>query len=187
MQKYNKKENNFETGYVSIFTLKILLYLSHKGGTVSFSELTKYLNRSKSQLSVALKKMVSDHLVSKSISRPMLITITKKGINTKRIAIKNIVKYQNLKPFEKKAVEQTESFTILNRRVALGNNIDKIKEIKPNLEIKTKTFNAFIIEAKKTIKEELIEYFEDKVPLHLIKDITLSISNRIHDMLFEYF
>ena len=35
---------------------------------------------------------------------------------------------------------------------------------------------------KTTIKKELIEYFEDKVPLDLVKDITLSISTKIHDV-----
>jgi len=40
---------------------------------------------------------------------------------------------------------------------------------------------------KTMIKKELIEYFEDKVPLDLVKDITLSITTKIYDMFFEYF
>ena len=187
MNNNNKKVNNIASNNVSIFTLKILIYLSHKGGIVSFAELTKYLNRSKSQLSVALKKMESVDLVSKSVSRPMLITITKKGISVKRIAIKSMVKYKNLEISEKKLMEQPFSSSILYKTVAINNQRDGAKENEINLEVKTKIFNAFISNAKKTIKEELIEYFEAKVPLDLIKDITLSISNKIHDMLFEYF
>ena len=37
------------------------------------------------------------------------------------------------------------------------------------------------------IKEESIEYFDAKVHLDLLKDITLSISTKIDDLLFEYF
>ena len=183
----NNKENNSDSNRISNFPLKILMYLSHKQGTVSFTDLTKYLNRSKSQLSVALKKMESKDLVSKSTNRPMLITITKKGISIKRSAIKSMVKYKNLEISEKKVKKQSVSPNILNKTAILNIRRDNVKENKINPESKTKKFNAFVTKTKTTIKEDLIEYFEDKVPLDLIKDITLSVSTKIHDMLFEYF
>ena len=98
-----------------------------------------------------------------------------------------MVKYKNLEISEKELMEQPFSSPILYKSVALNNQRNEAKENEINLETKTKIFNSFISNAKKTIKEELIEYFEAKVPLDLIKDITLSISNKIHDMLFEYF
>lgn len=138
-------------------------------------------------MSVALKKMISKDLVSKSVTKPLLITITKKGISAKRITIKSMVKYKNLERSEKNSMEPPAFSNSLKKIVVLNKQRDKKREKEINLEIKTKTFNAFIIDAKKTIRVELIEYFEDKVPLDLIKDISLSISNKIYDMLFEYF
>ena len=163
------------------------MYLSHKGGTVSFGELTKYLNRSKSQLSVALKKMASKDLVLKSVNRPMQITITKKGINAKQNTLKNMVKYKKFDVSEENLKKQPSSPYIMNRAINQNIRSNKAGVENRTLETKTKKFNAFVSKTKTTIKEDLEEYFEYKVPLDLIKDITLSVSAKIHDLLFEYF
>ena len=97
------KENIKNTYNISHFPLKILSYLrKRKRGTAFFSELTKSLDRSKSQVSVTLKKLEGDLLISKSTKKPMRITITKKGIRIHQTAIKNMSGYNLNKGSEKK-------------------------------------------------------------------------------------
>ena len=95
------KENAKDLNTISIFPLKILSFLTHKKDSALFSQLAKNLNRSKSQLSVALKKLELKHLISKSVKRPMMITITEKGKSIRQTAIKSMAKYKQVKGSEK--------------------------------------------------------------------------------------
>ncbi len=57
IQEVKLQDNSNKT--ISMMSLKILLFLNHNNGNTSFEELTSYLNRSKSQVSLALKKLKS--------------------------------------------------------------------------------------------------------------------------------
>ena len=66
-------DNSFQV--TSILNLKILLFSSYRNGACYFKELQDYLNRSKSQLSVALKKLENNRLIKKTRVRPQRIII----------------------------------------------------------------------------------------------------------------
>lgn len=164
------------------------MYLHHEGGTSYFSDILNYINRSKSQLSVALKKLEKENLILKNNSRPMLISITDKGSKLRQHAIKTMVKYNTQNTLKGDIKPTTIStFNLKQNRSILNENMSKRKEKEISISQKTKLFDNFINEVKTIVKEDLTEYFEYKIPLDLIRDITRSIYSRIHDKLFDYF
>ena len=60
-------------------------------------DILKYIDRSKSQLSVALKKLETAEYIRKSNTRPLIISITKKGDLLKQKIFKEILKYREIK------------------------------------------------------------------------------------------
>ena len=78
-------------------SLKILLFLNHNNGNTSYKELTLYLNRSKSQVSLALKKLKSMNYIMKTHKRPQVISITKQGKIIKNQTLREILKFNQKK------------------------------------------------------------------------------------------
>ena len=78
-------------------SLKILLFLNYNNGNSSFKELTSYLNRSKSQVSLALKKLKNLNYIMRSHKRPQVISITKQGKIIKNQTLREILKFNHEK------------------------------------------------------------------------------------------
>ena len=180
---YHLIENN-NSHLTSILNLKIFLFLSHKKGTCYFKELQEYLNRSKSQLSVALKKLEQNELIKKDNGRPQKISLTKRGIYEKNITLKEIMKFRNHNS-EKKNIKNSAK-----------NNTKKIFKITQGKPIKNKThntsdkkvvFDAFIKDVRRIVENELIEYIGARIPLEILSEISLEVRNKINDKLYKYF
>ena len=108
MQEVKAQDHNNKT--ISMMSLKILLFLNHNNGNASFKELTSYLNRSKSQVSLALKKLKSLNYIMRSHKRPQVISITKQGKIIKNQTLREILKFnQRIKPFKIRKLEIEKS------------------------------------------------------------------------------
>lgn len=95
IQEVKAQDHNNKT--ISMMSLKILLFLNHNKGNASFKELTSYLNRSKSQVSLALKKLKSLNHIMRSHKRPQVISITKQGKIIKNQTLREILKFNQKK------------------------------------------------------------------------------------------
>ena len=183
---YQKVDYDSSTQLTSILNLKIFLFLSYKNGTCYFKELQDYLNRSKSQLSVALKKLKNIRLIKKNQGRPQKISITKKGIYVKNASLREIMKYRNYNNEKKTIKKSTNGNLKKNNKVPDRKPSEDRKQIK--IEPKSKeTYENFIKDVRRIVEKELIEYIGARIPLEILSDISLDIRNKIHDKLLEYF
>ena len=95
IQEAKLQDNSNKT--ISMMSLKILLFLNHNNGNTSFKELTSYLNRSKSQVSLALKKLKNLNYILRSHKRPQVISITKQGKLIKNQTLREMLKFNQKK------------------------------------------------------------------------------------------
>ena len=77
---------------ISINTFKILYFLSKNDGVAYFSDIKSYLDRSSSQISQTMKRLLNMDYIESNNSRPRKYTITKLGRKIQRQTIKGIVK-----------------------------------------------------------------------------------------------
>lgn len=77
---------------ISINTFKILYFLNKNDGVAYFSDIKSYLNRSSSQISQTMKRLLNMDYIESNNSRPRKYTITKLGSKIQRQTIKGIVK-----------------------------------------------------------------------------------------------
>ena len=179
-QADHDKNHSNHINNISIMTLKILIFLHYSGKNAPFINILKYINRSKSQLSVALKKMEIAEYITKSNTRPLIISMKKKGALLRQDIIKDLLKFRKVK-----------RQTIISKKERKNHLLNKKQEIyhaKPNsLTERMKVFDLFIHDVRLILKRELNEYFENRIPCELLKDIIISISHEIHNKLFEYF
>lgn len=76
---------------ISINTLKILYFLGKNDGVAYFSDIKRYLNRSSSQISQIMKRLLNISYITSNHSRPLKYTITKLGRKIQRQTIKGII------------------------------------------------------------------------------------------------
>lgn len=77
---------------ISINTFKILYFLDKNDGVAYFSDIKRYLNRSSSQISQIMKRLLNINYIMSNHSRPLKYTITKLGRKIQRQTIKGNVK-----------------------------------------------------------------------------------------------
>ena len=183
---YQKVSNDNSTQLTSILNLKIFLFLSSKNGTCYFKEIQDYLNRSKSQLSVALKKLENSKFIKKNQGRPQKISITKKGIYVKNNTLREIMKFRNQDNEKKVIKNQTNGNRRKINEVPEQRPFENRRQKKTNFK-KKELFKNFINDVGRIVENELIEYIGARIPLEILSDVSLDIRNKIHDKLFEYF
>ncbi len=147
-----------ELTLISIMMLKVLMYLHYIGGKVKFIDLKRSMNRSKSQLSVLLKKMEKKNLITKSLNRPIIISVTDNGEKTRRNAINELAKFKNE-----------------------GSNKNKIKNTKKDERIEN--FTRIV---ERIIKNEILQRFKHNIQGELVRDIVRTISAKINDLLYSF-
>lgn len=176
-------ENN-EFKITSILYLQILLFLSYRKGFAFFKDLQKYLDKSKSQISVALKKLENNKLISRNNTRPQKILITKKGINAKNNALRKILKFKKY-PTEKLSKSKANNFNN-SKTNYINSNLKKEKILNFSFK-REEIIKKLIKEINSILKKELNEDFGNKVPDEILSFIRLEIKNKIHDKLYEFF
>lgn len=77
---------------ISINTFKILYFLAKNDGVAYFSDIKSYLDRSSSQISQTMKRLLNMDYIESNNSRPRKYIITKLGRKIQRQTIKGIVK-----------------------------------------------------------------------------------------------
>jgi DNA-binding MarR family transcriptional regulator len=77
---------------ISINTFKILYFLNKNDGVAYFSDIKSYLDRSSSQISQTMKRLLNMDYIESNNSRPRKYAITKLGRKIQRQTIKGIVK-----------------------------------------------------------------------------------------------
>ncbi len=152
----NSKE---DTTLTSITALKVLMYLHYCSGKIKFVDLIKSMKRSKSQLSTLLKKMDKRKFITKSLTRPIIISITDEGEKIRRNFIKELAN------FKKEDKKQSK-----NDSTKKNEKIEKFTRI-----------------VEEIVKNEILQSFRHNIQRELVRDIARAISNKINDSLYSFF
>ena len=124
---------------ISINTFKILYFLSRNDGVAYFSDIKRYLDRSSSQISQTMKRLLNMDYIESNNSRPRKYIITKLGRKIQRQTIKGIVKGQDkiLKNFKKSQKPNLDREICFARLKPVRRRIDSSKSSPFKLRLKS--------------------------------------------------
>lgn len=93
----NQKTSRFyyRPRIISIHTFKILFYLIKREDSAYNSEIKTYLNRSSSQVSQIMKRLLNKNYLYIESSRPLKYAVTELGRKVYRETIKDFLRYQD--------------------------------------------------------------------------------------------
>lgn len=160
---------------ISIHTFKILFYLIKREGSAYNSEIREYLNRTGSQVSQIMRRLLNKNYLYVESSRPLKYSVTELGRKVYTQTIKDFLKYRKKGRDARQRVIANKSVLYeVNANTENKKNIEKEEYYKEILISFFIELPEILLDLKVNLTPEKYHRFVEETKAHLLKyDIIL--------------